>query len=115
MVVKLVRLAGWAGVALLLLVTVSPIGIRPNSGYSPDLERVVALLALGIAFGFGYGRQVLMMTALVIGFALLFELGQHIFPNRHGTVHDAVLKSIAGAIGVFAGHVIWLFSVGRSR
>jgi VanZ family protein len=90
------RVAAWLLVAAIACVTLSPIQMRPITAAPADLERFIAYTALGGAFCLGYPRHRVSIILVVIAFAGLLEVGQHLVPGRHGRVHDAVLK-VAGA------------------
>ena len=60
---RLVRLAAWGSLAFVALVTVAPLGWRPVSGYSPQLERLVAFFVVGSLFAAAYPRHIILAAA----------------------------------------------------
>ncbi|WP_249149413.1 VanZ family protein [Bradyrhizobium manausense] len=66
------------------------------------LEHAVAFLTLGSLFALAYPRRTLMVCAIVIGSAVIFEFLQTLTPDRHGTVFDASEKIVAGCVGIAA-------------
>jgi VanZ family protein len=90
------RMLAWLLVAAIACVTLSPLDMRPLTAAPADMERFIAYTALGGAFCLGYPKHRVNIILLVIAFAGLLEVGQHLVPGRHGRVHDAVLK-VAGA------------------
>lgn len=66
------------------------------------LEHAIAFLTLGSLFAWAYPRRTLMVCAVVIGSAIIFEWLQTLTPDRHGTVFDASEKIVAGCAGIAA-------------
>lgn len=85
-----------AGIAF---VTLSPIELRPVTGLPVDLERFGALLAVTGAFCLTFPRHRLAILLLILAAVGLLEIGQHLVPGRHGTVHDAVVKGSGAVFG----------------
>jgi hypothetical protein len=103
----LFRIAAWLMLIAILAVTIVPIGMRPQSGLGPEPERVAAFLVLGLLFSLGYhDRNWLLTLGLVVAAGLGIEALQIFSPTRHPTVDDAMIKAIAGIVGVLAGLVI---------
>jgi VanZ family protein len=95
MIRKLAVVAAWATLGLICFVTLSPIGLRPQTG-DPRLERFVAYALLGALFMAAYPRQFVKLAIFLAVAALGLEALQHLTPDRHGHVADAVEK-VAGA------------------
>ena len=95
MVHKLAVFAAWAAFGLICFVTLSPIGLRPETGV-PRLERFVAYAVLGALFMVAYPRHFIRLASFLAVAALGLEALQHLTPDRHGHVADAMEK-IAGA------------------
>ena len=98
-------------VALLLFAaisfaTLSPIEMRPHLTTDPNVERALAYVLFGLALALGFPNrlmQTLMAAALVAG---VLELLQIVDPGRHARLRDAVLKALAGFIGIAIGHAV---------
>lgn len=99
------RPVAWLLLLVLLYVTVSPIEMRPITGSSPNLERLVAFAAVGFVFVFAYPRHWLLVICLIVGTAFAFELAQLLAPGRHAQMKDAVIKAAGGGLGVSVGLV----------
>jgi hypothetical protein len=97
MVQRIAALAAWATLVFISFVTLSPIGLRPQTG-EVGLERFGAFALLGVLFVWGYTRHfaslILFLTFVVFGLEAL----QHLTPDRHGHLIDAMEKA-AGASG----------------
>lgn len=103
------RVLAWLCLAYIVFVTLGPIGVRPETGYSPRLERLAAFMVLGGLFAAAYPRHIARAALVVIGSAFLLEVIQAFEPSRHGRMFDASVKIIGGMIGLGAGWLLaWL-------
>ena len=97
------RILAWLLLAGLVFVTLSPISLRPISPLPTQLERSLALAAIGFVFALGYPRRILFVALLVLGATVVLELLQLVSPSRHGRLIDVVVKLIGGSFGLFCG------------
>jgi apolipoprotein N-acyltransferase len=104
--VKLLRLVAWGGLALIVILTLAPIGLRPESMLPPSIERFSAFAAVGLAFALAYPHHFWLAVFVAIGSALLLELLQVLEPSRHGRVFDALVKVAGGATGLMLGQLL---------
>ncbi|MGX8011306.1 VanZ family protein [Mesorhizobium sp. ORM8.1] len=91
--------------AAITIATLSPIDLRPHFA-DPNVERALAYVVFGVALALGFPdrlMQTLVAAALVAG---VLELLQIVDPGRHARFSDAVLKALAGFIGIAIGHAI---------
>ena len=95
MVRKLAVFAAWVVFGLICFVTLSPIALRPETG-EPRLDRFVAYAILGALFMAAYPRHFIRLAISLALAAAGLEALQHLTPDRHGHVADAIEK-IAGA------------------
>jgi hypothetical protein len=104
-----VRVVAWASIAALFLITDGPIGLRPETGLPPSIERFLALLFVGAVFALAYPRQtvlVLVFLWFVIG---VFELLQIFIGGRHAHLRDVMFKCAGASAGVSVAYVgSWL-------
>jgi hypothetical protein len=103
---SLIRVAAWTCLAVIALITVGPIGLRPETGLSPQIERFVAFAIVGALFAAAYPRYILFAAIVVLGAAVILELLQLLAPSRHGRVFDASVKVAGGVVGLCAGWVV---------
>ncbi|GMB79559.1 hypothetical protein NN6n1_03410 [Shinella zoogloeoides] len=106
MLIRLIRIGAWLGLAAILFVTVSPIGYRPHDVVSTDFDRAAAYAVLSALFVFAYPRHRLAVAALVVLVAGGAELFQFISPTRHARLADAAVKAAGGIGGLFAGSLL---------
>jgi len=98
-----VKLVAWLLLAGIAFVTLAPIGFRPNTGYSPSIERFLAFGAVGFLFALAYPRRLWLILALVLGAAIGLEALQLVSASRHGRVFDLAVKLAGGGFGIAAG------------
>lgn len=103
---KFARPLAWLLLAFIIFVTVSPIGERPNTVTSVDIDRAAAYLLLGLAFALAYPKQWKTVAVLLITGAVAIEYLQYLAPTRHPRLHDAGVKAMGAALGLLAGWVI---------
>ena len=103
---RLTRILAWLCLGYIAFVTVGPIWVRPETGVSPQLERLVAFAVVGTLFA-AYPRHIVLAATVVIGAALLLEAFQLLEASRHGRLFDASVKIVGGLIGLATG---WVFA-----
>lgn len=99
---RLLPLLAWLLLAAVAIVTIAPIGFRPVSSFSPNVERFVTFGAVGFVFALAYPRRLLLIIAVVFGAAISLELAQLFAAGRHGTLRDLGIKLLGGGLGIAA-------------
>ncbi|MDB5541789.1 MAG: hypothetical protein JWQ89_3516 [Devosia sp.] len=110
MSLRLLPMLAWLLLAAVAFVTLAPIGLRPMSMFSPNVERFVSFGVVGLAFALAYPRHLWVILAVVLGSAVVFELLQLAVQSRHGRLLDVAVKLAGGGLGIAAGAVadrIW--------
>jgi hypothetical protein len=110
MIHKLIAVAAWTLLAYIAYATISPIQARPTLSASPDFERLAAYVVVGALFCLAYP-----VCLIVLGSAVLLEITQQLTPDRHGRIHDAIIKTTGGALGVVAGRAMLYFQQASRR
>lgn len=100
---RLIPVLAWLLLAAVAFVTLAPIGLRPNSGFSPSIERFAAFAAVGLLFALAYPRQLWLIIVLVLGAAIALEALQLVSASRHGRLFDLAVKLAGGGLGIAAG------------
>jgi VanZ family protein len=103
---KLLATAAWAAFAVLVFVTISPLGMRPVVTANPNIERFAAFAIVGLLFGFAYPTRLALDTLFIVIAAGTLEALQLITPDRHGHVADALVKAAGGTSGVMLALII---------
>ncbi|MBV2144622.1 VanZ family protein [Falsochrobactrum sp. TDYN1] len=112
---RFLRIAAWLLLVMILIVTISPIQLRPITGEPADVERFAAFFLVGALFVLAYPRYWLAVLALTIGCAGLFELLQRLAPGRHGEMADFFIKATGAFIGVFTGRSLSFLRLFRAH
>jgi VanZ family protein len=110
---KLVTVAAWVCLAVIVYATISPIQLRPTLHTSTTHEHIVAFAFLGVLFSLAYPRHIALVCLIVVGGAVLLEIMQLLTPDRHGRIRDAIEKIVGGAAGIMAGRAILHFERAR--
>jgi VanZ family protein len=103
---KFTRLFAWLLLAFIIFVTISPIGLRPHTITTVDLDRAAAYMLAGLVFALAYPKQWKLVAILLLVGAFAIEFLQYLSPSRHARVHDADVKAIGAAVGLVAGWLI---------
>ncbi|MDB5656292.1 MAG: hypothetical protein JWQ94_3905 [Tardiphaga sp.] len=103
---KIITAIAWAIMAFIVFATLSPIGLRPHLE-DVSVERFGAFACAGVLFGLAYPKRLWLVLTLVGATAFGLEALQHLTPDRHGHLSDAVVKFIGGVAGIGAA---WLIS-----
>jgi hypothetical protein len=98
MVVRLIALLAWFVLGLIVFATLSPLGLRPETGHV-RMERFAAYAVLGVLFVTAYPRHFVQVMSLILAAALSLEVLQHLTPDRHGHLIDAIEKITGGIAG----------------
>jgi apolipoprotein N-acyltransferase len=101
----LLRVSAWFCLAVIAVITLGPIGLRPQTGLSPQIERFVAFAVVGALFAAAYPRYILFAAIIVLGAAVMLELLQLLAPSRHGRLFDASVKVGGGVVGLCVGWI----------
>lgn len=104
------RIVAWFLLTLLVIVTLAPIEYRPATEMTPNVDRFVALVVIGVAFGVGYSRKFIPIIVVLTVVVASLELLQLLTTSRHGTIPDFAIKALGLWFGVVAGS-----GIGRHR
>jgi hypothetical protein len=103
---KVIRLAAWALLVVVAIMTVGPISLRPETSFPVNFERTAAWICIGAMFSFAYPARAALTAAALVGAAGLLELAQIEALGRHGHVLDFLFKACGALLGVGAVHCI---------
>jgi VanZ family protein len=109
------RLVGWVLLGAIAVMTLGPIGLRPQTHFPPEFERFAAYVVLGTLFALAYPRRRLwLLGALLIGAAGALEIGQWLAPGRDPHLSDFLFKAAGAVVGLVSLRVTYL-AVRRRR
>ena len=98
------RIVAWLLALAILVLSVVPARLRPETGIPHDVEHFGIFVATGFAFGLGYaGRYsaIAIVIAMLI-FAGAIETAQLFVPGRYALLTDFFLNTLALFYGVAA-------------
>ena len=99
LILRAIRLAAWSLAATIVVVSLVPPNLRPETGAPHDFEHFVIFAATGLAFGLGYDtRRDLLGTQLVV-FAGAVEIAQLFVAGRHARFSDFLVDAVAACAG----------------
>jgi len=120
---KLIIIAAWASVAVLVYATLTHVGLVYSIYYKlapflmwpamrsyAHVEHVIAFAIFGALFSFAYPKRIIFACCVVFLSPVILEYLQTLTPDRHGTLIDAFEKIIGGALGIIAAHAILWFA-----
>ncbi len=106
------RVAAWFLAIAIVVLSLVPRDLRPETELPHYLEHFLIFFATGIAFGVGYGRRNLgLLATLLFLFAGLVEVMQLFQPGRHARISDFLIDTFAlwvGLLGVSFSKKFWV-------
>ena len=104
--VVLLRAFAWALLLFIAFSTLAPIGLRPITGASPNLERAAAYAVFGFVLALAYPRHLWLGLGAIVLSAVGLELLQLLAASRHARLADAAVKLSGGGVGLAIGMVV---------
>ena len=98
----LAQIAAWGLLSFVIVSTLSPLGLRPETGHV-TLERFGAFALVGAAFTFGYPKHWASVTLRLMAAAGILEALQTLEPDRHGRWLDLSVKTAGRLAGIMGG------------
>jgi VanZ family protein len=97
---KVARIAAWSLAAAIVIMSLVPRALRPETSAPHGLEHFMIFAAAGFAFGLGYERRHDLLAILLVIFSSSVEIVQLFVPGRHARLSDFIIDSIAAFIGL---------------
>jgi VanZ family protein len=94
------RAIAWSLAAAIVVLSIVPPRLRPETVLPHGLEHFAIFCATGIAFSVGYQRKRLRLLALLVIFSGVVEILQLFAPGRHARLTDFVVDALAICAGV---------------
>jgi hypothetical protein len=107
---KTVRIAAWALAAAIVILSLVPPTLRPETGAPHSLEHFTIFAATGFAFGLGYKRWHHLLAILLVIFSSAIEIAQLFVPGRHARLGDLIIDALAVCIGVVMASLLARFA-----
>jgi VanZ like family len=105
---KAARIAAWILTALIVILSLVPPTLRPESGAPHSLEHFTIFAAAGFAFGLGYRRRHDFLAILLIMFSGAIEIAQLFVQGRHARLGDFIIDAVAACIGLVMASLLSL-------
>jgi hypothetical protein len=102
------RVVGWCLLFLIVVLSLVPPGLRPETGAPSGVEHFGVFVLTGAALCLGYPKVGSRLSMTLVAFAGVVELLQLLVPGRHARFGDFVVDSIAAIIGVVLARVLRL-------
>jgi len=99
-VIKAFRITSWLLALAIVILSLVPASLRPETDLPHALEHFAIFVATGIAFGIGYGRRSRLVALWLVIFAGAVELAQFAIPGRHARLGDFIVDALAACIGL---------------
>lgn len=99
-----IRRTAWLSILIVLLVTLVPIGLRPATGLSPNIERFCVMAAVGALFAAAYPRRFWLIVLTLSLTAAIVEPLQSLAAGRHPSLRDVGFKSLGAVLGAVLGY-----------
>jgi VanZ family protein len=95
-----IRFVAWVLAAAIIILSVVPPGLRPETTLPHDLEHAGIFLITGWAFGLAYDCSKVWLASCMVAFSAAVELVQLLVPGRHARVSDFVVDAAAICFGL---------------
>ncbi len=103
--VLLARVGGWSLAAAIVVLSIVPATLRPETGLPHSIEHFAIYWAMGLAFAVGYSLTPLLATLLVV-FSGAVEILQLFIPGRHARLSDFIVDALASVVGLLSVSLI---------
>ena len=97
---KLARIAAWVLTAVVILLSLVPPSLRPETSTPHGVEHFTIYAATGFAFGLGYKHRHDLLAILLVIFTGFIEIAQLFVPGRHARLSDFIVDAIAACVGL---------------
>jgi VanZ like family len=104
------RVAAWILAIAIIVLSIVPGDLRPETELPHFLEHFLVFFITGIAFGLGYRRNLGLLASFLFLFAGLVEIAQLFQAGRHARISDFLIDTFAlwlGLIGVSLVNKFW--------
>lgn len=100
LIIRGARIGAWLLAVAIIVLSLVPTSLRPETDLPHDLEHFVIFIAAGIAFGVGYSRKPGWVTVWLVIFAGAIEIAQILAPGRHARLSDFFVDTLAACVGL---------------
>ena len=105
---KLARIAAWVLTAAIVVLSLVPPTLRPETSAPHSVEHFTIYAATGFAFGLGYKHRHDLLAILLVIFTGSIEIAQLFVPGRHARLSDFIIDAVAVCIGLVMSSLLSL-------
>jgi VanZ like protein len=95
LVLRIARNVAWGLAIAIIILSVVPPDLRPETGMPHAIEHIAIFSATGLAFGLGYQRRHGLLAVSLIIFSGFVEIAQLFVPGRHTRISDFIIDGAA--------------------
>jgi VanZ family protein len=106
---RVVQATGWVLLFTIVVVSVVPPELRPETILPHMLEHSAIYFLAGSALGLSYLTNLVAWLVGLSGFALVIEIAQLWIPGRHARMYDFVIDAFAICLGLGVGRMLASF------
>jgi len=100
---RVIRIVAWGLAATIVVLSLVPSELRPETGVPHILEHSLIFAATGAAFGLGYEARGGLLAIQLVIFAGAVEIAQLFAPRKHARLSDFLVDAVAICAGSIAG------------
>jgi len=100
--VRIAKIASWTLAAAIIILSVVPPSLRPETGVPHEIEHFMMYAVTGFAFGVAYELRYVTLAIFLVLFAGLVEIAQLFVPGRHARLSDFIVDALAMCVGALA-------------
>jgi hypothetical protein len=114
---SLFRVAGWACIVALIILSLVPGSERPHTGLPGQIEHFVAYCGTAAFLGLGYptAKARFAIVAMLGLLAVVLEMAQQWIPGRHSQFVDFAASAAGACLGMLAVTVVNRFGLADLR
>jgi VanZ family protein len=109
---KTARIAAWCLAAAIVVLSLVPASLRPETGTPHIFEHFIIYAVTGFTFGLGFKRRLDLLAIFLVIFSGSIEIAQLFVTGRHARLSDFIIDTVAACIGLVTSS---LLSLARSR
>jgi VanZ family protein len=102
--VKYLRILAWILVIGIVVVTLVPASVRPETGVGHNYEHFFAFGLVGLVFALAHSQRLGMLLISGVVFALMLELAQIPLPTRHARFEDFLVDAFSACLGILVAY-----------
>lgn len=103
--ILLARIIALGLAAAIVVLSVVPPTLRPETGLPHGFEHFAIYWATGLAFALGYELRPGLLATLLVSFSGAVEIAQLFVPGRHARLGDFIVDALAITIGAMTALV----------